>query len=226
MIALKKDFVHEDTESYCAKGKKLSSGKAYYLKDMNGNIHYGGKQCAEKYAKNDLSHIPDLTKSLIARHDGHPTVGSTGGTGGGQDNTEKSKAITYILLREENLSHYTLGGNSISYNILEGYYKTYKKDSDLPNNAVSHILNIERKSTKKLSLKNLLTCHAYQYILERTLEHLTQKSNSKGMQFINDLLNGLTKSCSLTNKQIDGLSKWLQYLPKDLREAKLKEFDA
>jgi len=225
MIVLKKDFVHEDTESFCAKGKKLSSGKAYYLKDMNGNIHYGGKQCAEKHATNDLSQIPDLTKSLIARHDGNSTVGGSGGTGGGQDNTEKSKAITYILLREEKLLHYTLGGKSISYNILEGYYKTYQKDNDLPDSAVNHILNIEKKSIKRLSLKNLLNSHAYQYILERTLDHLTQKGNSKGMKFINDLLDGLTHYCSLTDSQIDGLSKWLQYLPKDLREAKLKDFD-
>jgi hypothetical protein len=225
MIVLKKDFVHEDTESFCAKGKKLSSGKAFYLKDINGNIHYGGKQCAEKHATNDLSQIPDLTKSLIARHDGHSTEGGSGRTDGEQNNTEKSKAITYILLREEILSHYTLSGKGISYSILEGYYKIYQKDNDLPKNTVNHILNIEKKSTKRLSLKNLLNCHAHQYILERTLDHLTQKGNVKGIKFINDLLDGLTQYCSLTDKQIDGLSKWLQYLPKDLSEAKLKKFD-
>ena len=225
MIVLKKDFVHEDTESFCAKGKKLSSGKAFYLKDMNGIIHYGGKQCAEKYATNDLSQVPDLTKSLIARHDGHSTVGSSGGNYREQNNTEKSKAITYILLREEKLSHYTLGGKGISYNILKKYYDVYQKDNDLPNNAVNHILNIEKKSTKRLSLNNLLNCYAYQYILERTLDYLTQKDNLKGIEFINDLLGGLTHYCSLTDKQIDGLSKWLQYLPKDLKEAKLKKFD-
>ena len=57
MYVLKKDFVDENTESYCAKGKKLSSGKAYFLQDKNGNIHFGGKQCAEIHGTNDLSQI-------------------------------------------------------------------------------------------------------------------------------------------------------------------------
>ena len=103
MIVLKKDFVNENEKSYC-KDRRLSSGKAYYLQKDNGDIVYGGKKCAEYYSNTDLSQIPDLTKSLIARHDGRTTTGGGTNAGGTQNDMSKSKAISYILLREEKLS--------------------------------------------------------------------------------------------------------------------------
>ena len=231
MIALKKDFVNENTESYCAKGKLLSSGKAYYLLDSYGNIHFAGKQCAEQYATNDLSQIPDLTKSLTARHEGTSTGGRTIGGTNKQNDFDKSKAITYLLFREEKLSDYTLNGKSMSYSKLQEYYQIYKNENDLSNDAIRHILNIEKYTVeninRRLSLKNLSTCYAYQYILERTLEHLRNNNNNEGIEFVNSLLNGdkgLKKYCGLTQEQIVGLSKWLQFLPQDLRETKLKNF--
>lgn len=231
MIAIKKDFVNEETESYCGKGRKLSSGKAYYLKDSRGLIHYGGKQCAEMLVTNDLSQIPDLTKSLIARREGQVNEGQTNSSQKKQHDLEKSKAIAYLLLREEKLFEYKFKNRSLSYEVLKDYYTEYKDSLDLPSEAISHILNIERRSSefsKRYSLKNLSTCYAYQYILERTLDTLTKKENHEGIRYVNDLLNGdkgIKHFCSLTKEQITGLSKWLQFLPQDLREARLRSFD-
>ncbi|MCO7229392.1 hypothetical protein NH398_09185 [Halomonas sp. CnH100-B] len=231
MYILKKDFVDENTESYCAKGKKLSSGKAYFLQDKNGKIYFGGKQCAEMHGTNDLSQVPDLTKSLIARREGHSKGGSDTGSGGDQNDLSKPQAVAYMLLREEKLSDYEFKGKSLSYDVLKKYYNEYNKNHDLPESAVSHILNIEKKvskNNKRLSLKNLSTCYAYQYILERTIASLDAKDNADGVSYVSDLLNGesgIKMYCSLTKEQISGLSKWLQFLPKDLRESRLRDFD-
>ncbi len=232
MIAIKKDFVNEETESYCGKGRKLSSGKAYYLRDANGVIHFGGRQCAELHAANDLSQIPDLTKSLIARHEGQPNGGKNISLRDNQQHDlEKPKAIAYLLLREEKLSEFRFKNRPLSYEVLKNYYFEYKDSLDLTSKAVSHILNIERKSmtvNKRYSLKNLSTCYAYKYILERTLDALIKNENQKGIKYVNDLINGekgIMQFCSLTEEQITGLSKWLQFLPQDLREARLRKFD-
>ena len=76
-----------------------------------------------------------------------------------------------------------------------------------------------------MSLKNLSTCYAYQYILGRTLNCLRKKDNEEGVEFIKSLTRYLLTNCYLTNKQIEGLAKWLQFLPKDLAEAKLERFN-
>jgi len=228
MIVLKKDFVNENEKSYC-KGRRLSSGKAYYLQKDNGDIVYGGKQCAEEYSNTDLSQIPDLTKSLIARHDGTITTGGGTSVGSTQNDMSKSKAISYILLREEKLSKFKYANKSLSYTILNEYYQNYQENNDLLDHEVKHILNIEKKSAentnKKMSLQNLSTCYAYQYILERTLDYLEQKNNQDGIKYINGMIDGLHNYCSLTSNQINGLSKWLQFLPEELKKTKLKEFN-
>jgi hypothetical protein len=223
MIVIKKDFVPEDTESYCNK-RVLSSGKAYFLQDNFGNIHYAGKQCAEQYSNTNLSLIPDLTKSLISNKEGsHSGGGSSAGGSSTVDNSE-AVAITYILLREEKLNDFQFGEKSLSYTVLKSYYEKYTLDKKLETKDVQHILNIEKKAPVSLSLKNLSTCYAYQFILERTLNYLRINDNKKGIIFIDGLIEYLKKNCKLSIKQIEGLNNWLQYLPQDLRESKLKSF--
>lgn len=232
MRAIKIDFVNEDTRSYCGNGVRLSSGKAYFLKDGAGTIHYGGKHCAEQLASNDLSQIPDLTKSLIARRDGQNSGAGKGSSSSAQSNPDKANAIAYVLLRQEKLVEYTCKGIPVPYETLESYRQEYLNTGDLSDTSVRHILNVEKYSSgkicKRLSLKNLSTCYAYQYILERTLHRLEINQNKNGVNFVNDLLNGgsgIRKFCGLTQGQIDGLAQWLQYLPTELRETKLKKFE-
>jgi len=230
MKIVKKDFVPEDTDSYCAKGHKLSSGKAYFMETGNGHIVYGGKQCAEKHSNTDLSQIPDLTKSLVSRTEGATrNDGITANRKNAHNNLDKPKAIAYIILREEKLISFQYRNKSLSQVTLQKYYEKYKQGEDLSDDEVKHILNLEKiaaKKTKaKMSLKNLSTCYAYQYLLERTLVYLDIKNNTAGITFVNSLINSLHDYCSLTNKQIEGLARWLQFLPKDLAESKLKQFN-
>lgn len=227
MIVIKKDFVNENTESFCSKGRILTSGKAYFIQDEYGNIVYGGKKCAESLSNTDLTQIPDLTRSLISNHEGR-IGGRCGGTGNKQIDTKKSKAITYLMLRVETLHDFKYLSKSLSNPILQKYYQEYQQNHDLSDDAIIHILNIENKLSlgmhKKLSLKNLSTCHAYGYLMKRILAHLEEQYNQDGIMFINNLLEGLHNYCSLTDRQIYGLSRWQQYLPEDLRDAKLKKF--
>ena len=225
MKVIKKDFVNENTISFCGKGRKLSSGTAYFLLKPNGEIVYGGKQCAQENSNTDLSQIPDFTKSLFSRREGSTRIGSKTNLETTRNDLNKSKALTYILLREEKLSEFKYYSKSLSFDVLQKYYETYKETCDLTQDAVNHIMNIEKKlSGKKLSLKNLSTCYAYEYVLERTLVHLEKKSNEDGIKYVKSLRKYLYEKCNLTISQIEGLSKWLKYLPKDLAEAKLEKF--
>lgn len=224
---IKKDFVNEDTESYCAKGHKLSSGTAYYLESEEGVIYFGGKQCAETHGTNDLKDVPDLTKSLVSLSTGMQTSG--GNSSGVSEEKKKSLAISYLLLREELLDEFTLNNKSLSYKTLNEYYTYYIENNDLNEKQINHILNLEKYSSEKvntkLSIRNLSTCHAYKFILDRTEAHLNKSGKEDGIRFVQSLRRYLLSRCTLQPKQVDGLSNWIQYLPKELRDAKLKKFD-
>jgi len=225
MIVIKKDFVDETTKSFCG-NRPLSSGKAYYMLDTNGTIHYAGKQCAEENSNTDLSQIPDLTKSLISNHEGSHSGG--GSTGGDKENIDltKSKAITYLILREEKLINYKCDGVSVSYSQLNKYFQKYINDNELSKDEINHIINLEKysasKINKKMSLNNLSTCYTYEYILNRILSYL--KDNNKPIEYVEGLVKYLKEHCFLSDKQVDGLEQWLQYLPDELRTSKRKKF--
>ncbi|NAW56829.1 MULTISPECIES: hypothetical protein [unclassified Vibrio] len=227
MKIIKKDFVDENTESYCKKGQKLSSGTAYYMQAQNGTIYFGGKQCAETHGSNDLKDVPDLTKSLVSLRTN--TTSSGGGGGKATEEQKKSLAIAYLLLREELLHDFTIDDQPLSFYTLTAYYTSYCNTGDLSDSEVNHILNIEKYSIKnidkRLSLKNLSTCHAYKFILDRTEAHLAKKGNADGVRFVNSLRGFLKSNCYLTEGRVNGLSKWIQFLPADLRNAKLRDFD-
>lgn len=227
---IKKDFVNENTESFCAKGHKLSSGTAYYMKSKDGTICYGGKQCAEIHGVNNLKDVPDLTKSLVSLGTGTQNGGGNNSNSNGlSEERKKSLAISYLLLREELLNDFRLNNRSLSYKSLNEYYNYYVENDDLSEKQISHILNLENYSSQKidskLSIKNLSTCHAYKFILDRTEAHLGESDNQEGILFVQGLRAYLLARCTLKPKQIIGLNNWIQYLPKDLREAKLKDFD-
>ena len=224
---IKKDFVNENTESYCTKGHKLSSGTAYYMESDDGTTYFGGKKCAETHGTNNLKDVPDLTKSLVSLGTG-PQTGGGKGTGISEEK-KKSLAISYLLLREELLSDCTLNNKSLSNKSLNEYYNYYVENNDLNEKQITHILNLESYSSKKvdvkLSIRNLSTCHAYKFILDRTEAHLSKSEQEDGIKFIQSLRNYLLTCCTLRPKQVIGLNNWIQYLPKDLKEAKLKSFD-
>ncbi len=218
MKTIKKDFVAEDTPSYC-NNRPLSSGKAYYLEDSNGNIYYGGKTCAEKHTNTDLTQIPDLTKSLINNVAGHGG-GGRGGIGSGTINHDKSLAITYLILREEKLLSYPFI-QKFKFQKLTDLYNKYITNEDLAEQEVKNVLfyiDNSKGFNDKLSLKNLETCYAYDYIIERALTHVNNRA------FIEGLLSDLQNKCTLTNAQINGLGRWLENLPQ-MEDCHLRNFD-
>ncbi|ASM38964.1 MAG: hypothetical protein SPI03_02865 [Campylobacter sputorum] len=222
MIVVKKDFVLEYTKSYHY-GKKLTSGKAYYLKDDNGNTYYASKYYIDKYLNVDLSKIPDLTTSLISMTTNENSINKTHTGNDNKFNHDKSNAITYIILRQEKLIEYNLS----SYEPLKKYYDKYISDGNLNDKDINHIINIEKRAKQrntKLSLYNLRTCYAYEFILKRTLNYLEQNQKTNGVKFITSLISYLRKNYTLSENQIKGLENWLDYLPKDLRETKLMNF--
>jgi hypothetical protein len=225
---IKKDFVHENTESFCAKGHKLSSGTAYYIQSEDGTIHFGGKKCAEAHGTNNLKDVPDLTKSLISLGTGSQTGGG-GNSGVVSDERKKSLAISYLLLREELLNDFRLNNKTLSSKKINEYYNYYIENDDLDEKKINHILNLENYFSKnvdvKYSIKNLSTCHAYKFILDRIEAHLSKNEKEDGIKFVQSLRAYLLTRCTLQPKQVIGLHNWIQYLPKDLREAKLKSFD-
>ena len=122
------------------------------------------------------------------------------------------------------MNEYKFKVKSLSYSVLKSYFDKYKTDKNLEIKDIQHIINIEKKAPISLSLNNLSTCYAYEFILERTLNHLKINYNEKGILFVDGLIEYLKKNCKLSIKQIEGLKNWLQYLPQDLRESKLKSF--
>lgn len=222
MIAIKKDFVSPDTLSYC-NNRRLSSGKAYFLLDSNGNIVKAGKQCAMEHSQNDLKTIPDLTTSLIANYTQEGRNSSSHSNSDRQEPDKKAQALTYLLLRQEILVK--LGFKGVSYPKFESYYEEYKNKYDLSYEAIEHIYNVQksRNTPKKFSLPNLLTCYAYYYKMQEALRYI---NNKEGQSFVESLLEYLKKYCDLKENQINGLSKWFQYIDcRELREAKLKSFE-
>lgn len=224
MIALKIDFVPENTLSYC-KNKDLTSGKAYYMEDSLGNIVYGGKICAEKYATNDLLIIPDLTKSLVKKNSYTGTGGTTrGGSRGIAIDHDKSNAISYLVLREEKLKNYPLLKKYSSSKITE-LYNNYILNNDLTDDEVKRVFFYENNSAnnfdRRLSFKNLLTCYAYEYIFDRALELLYSK---KKLETVGSLKDYMFKNMKLSDSQIKLLDSIKDVLPQ-LDECELKKFD-
>jgi len=148
---IKKDFVNEDTESYCAKGHKLSSGTAYYMESKDGKIYFGGKQCAGTHGTNDLKDVPDLTKSLVSLGTGTQTSGGNGS--GVTEEKKKSLAISYLLLREELLNEFTLNKKPLSHKVLNKYYNHYTEHNSLNENQINHILNLEKYASENIDIK-------------------------------------------------------------------------
>lgn len=217
MIALKKDFVPENTVSYC-NNRPLTSGKAYYLQDDQGNVVFAGQQCALQHSNTNLNEIPDLTRALIANVAGHG--GGNGGNAAAVNlGNNKSLAITYLLLRQEKLQTYPFIQNYF-FQPLQNLYNSYLQNNDLTNQEVEQVVLYKNNATNinaRLSLQNMETCYAYDYILRRAIEILDNNV------FFTSLLTSLQQHCNLTTNQIQGLQNWLNHLPQ-MQDCHLRNF--
>jgi len=220
---LRRDFVEEGTRSYC-NNRPLTSCKAYIMIDAEGIIHYAGKSCAEQYAPStNFTNVPDLTKGLIHNNEGNNFGGHAGGgnvAGRNSRDSELANAITYLMLREEYLIGYEII-DKYKFNKLTDLYQQYKCNNILTDKEVESILFYEKNSkkmNKKLSLKNLSNCYAYDFILNRAMVH------TEDTDYFEGLLDGLKKYANLTVNQINGLENWFEYIP-EMQNCRLRVFE-
>ncbi|MBK2266884.1 hypothetical protein [Francisella philomiragia] len=226
MKLIKKDFIPSRVKSVC--GRDLPSGKAFYIDTDNG-VQYGSDDYVRKNFSNEerLATI-DFTTSMIASFDRDVRVNTNNNSEeltNKQKNRDRYKAIVYMFLHEEKMPAFAFSKDNL---FLTGVYNHYKEKNFLSNRQVEIILKIERDFREVISkeyriktLKNLLTCYAYEYKIKRALEVLDDDKK----EYMNSMLENLYKNLYLTDNQVEGMFKWFQYLPKDLAEAKLKEFD-
>ncbi len=165
-IPVRKDFVFDAKCHACP--QPLKSNVATILKDENGKEYPFGPVCAKKAI--DLANhallkqIPDFTKATLTQETGVSSSQSHGGKNRNQnppmDNTgqELTRAITYLLLRQRKLSHISVA----SYKPFSDYVDTFDNLGTLPQNAVTHIINLEKnQSTNKYGFNNLQAVYAY-----------------------------------------------------------------
>lgn len=108
-------------------------------------------------------------------------------------------------------------------------YEFYNEKSFLSTKQIEIILEIEQhqrkiknhKNCKVLSFKNLQTCYAYEYKIRRAIEELPEDKQ----EYMLSMLSHLYKNLYLTDLQIEGMKKWFEYLPVDLKDTRLKKFD-
>lgn len=227
---LKKDFIPKDSKSIL--NYELPSGKAYFLEDSEKNIVYASDAYVRKhFSRNDRGHVIDFTKGLIATFE-KDLEGGTSKKGNGENHINNSKerdyrkALLYLFFYVEKMSNFK-GFRKNTF--LENVYSHYRESNFLSPKQIECVLKIERKYSQEannfgyfvFSLKNIITCYAYEYKIKRAIDEL----NDKDRDFLKSILNFLYENLYLTDKQIDGVRKWFAYLPKELKEAKLKDFD-
>jgi hypothetical protein len=225
MKLIKKDFIPSGTKSIL--DYPLPSGKAYYIETVNG-IEYGSDSYVrEEFDPEERLKIIDFTSGMIASFERKiiSTTNKGRTSSNNQKNTDRYKAILYIYLHEEKMNKF----NFLKCNeFLTSVYKHYIENGFLSDKQVEAVLKIEqdqrkiiKKEFKTKTLKNLLTCYAYEYKIKRALEVLDDDKK----EYMDSMLVNLYENLYLTNNQIIGMFNWFQFLPKDLAEAKLKQFD-
>ena len=142
---IRKDLTETTTKCHFCP-KPLRSLTAYILQDVTtGEYVYAGPECAKKNVGNKdfLKKIPDFTRFTAPNKsdDKGSQTGKGTGSGGRTPLTEEDqrrKAIEYLELRVNKLAK----DFSTSHEKLEEYYTDYK-NSELSNEAIRHILNID-----------------------------------------------------------------------------------
>lgn len=231
MRLIKKDFVDKNVKSIL--GYPLPSGKAYYIENDVGLIEYGSDYYINNNNfSNEKKDIIDLTKGLPSSFKHNTTDNKQSNNFNKQSllsSNERNyqKALLYLTFSEEKMKPF-VGYKKYNNKFLSSIYSFYLKEDFLSLKQIETILKIEKNSHKdiinkygyhSISLKNLETCYAYEYKIKRAIDKLEDK------KFMQEILKTLYQYLYLTDKQIEAIRKWFQYLPKDLQEAKLRSFD-
>ena len=147
--------------------------------------------------------IPDFTRAAP----GEQGDGGGGGGGGGNDDPALRRirrAISYLLLRQARLAHIPRAG----YQEFVQYAEAYQEPHALPDAAVDHILNVERRQARsQYGFDNLQAVYAYDQHIERAL------SRPGDGAFLRNVQRKLRNRLYLTQAQAQGVENWLKNIP-------------
>jgi len=210
---VRRDFVFDETCHVCP--RKLTSNVAMILRDSLGREVPFGPVCAKNTLDPEgqrlLRQAPDFTKAAPGQ-DVEGACGGRGGTGrGGKRNADNTalqfrRAVTYLLLRQRKLAHIPVAG----YGRFSVYADTFDETGSLAENAVTHLLNVERKSVgTKFGFDNLQAVYGYDRCIDRTLLSLPPKKQN----WLKDVQTFLRKRLYLTESQAQGVENWFKHIP-------------
>jgi len=207
---LKKDLT-DGTEICHFCNRPLRSLKAYILEDEGTKeIVYSGPKCAEDNIKPkyNLKLIPDLTKYTLAVNDKESistiSAKERNISKYSQEELNLRKAIEYLELRENKL----IEDFNTSYSVLNEYYNSYLEKGTLDKNQIQHTLNIENKSPDSFKLINLQKCYNYSFWINNGILRLEDKADD----FLIPIKTYLIKNFKISEKQKNGVNKWLENL--------------
>lgn len=192
----------------------MISNVAVILCDNQGWEYPLGPTCVRKVLNEEglakLKIIPNFTQAAPGEErEGRNNGGGTRNVGGNPCDRETARlrrVLTYLLLRQERLAHIP----GATYGPLAAYANDYRQSRQLSENALKHILNIERKCADgKYSLGNLQTVYAYDRCLDRVLE--ATPASKQG--WLRDVQVSLRQKLYLSQKQAQGVENWFNNIP-------------
>jgi hypothetical protein len=211
---IRRDFVFDAKCSAERCPRTLTSNVAVILRNDAGNELPFGPKCAKKQLDEEglrqLRFIPDFTKAAPGEErEGGGGGGSGGGPGPGPRDPQArltARAITYLLLRQERLAHVPGAG----YSGFAAYNETYQASRALSDDAVTHILNVERRQADgRYGFDSLQAVYAYDRCLTRALRAVDEDRR----EFLADVQGSLRRSLRLTEAQVHGIEKWFEKIP-------------
>lgn len=199
------DFVDNVPCHFC--NRPLKTNIAYILISEEHEVP-SGPTCAKKHSKNPSEKIPDFTKASfdVVEEDDEEEGSGKGKSGGGATKTKPIGffELEYLRLRAEKLS----GFKDAMFPKLNEVYQKYK-NVGLEENDLRYIENLIKMVNRDKPLftpKNLQTCYAYAYWIERFLER-------KGANdFASSVLSQLQQKLKLTESQIVAINKWFKHI--------------
>ena len=211
---VRRDYVFDEKCHACP--RKLTSNVAIILRDVHGREFPFGPKCAKDALGPEgqrlLRHVPDFTKAALGQEREGTVDGGAGGAGnsGVRDADETARqfrrAVTYLLLRQQKLAHVPAAG----YGPFSTYADTLEQTGTLPEDAVAHILNVERKNIgTKFGFDNLQAVYGYDRCIERTLASVKPEKQD----WLKDIHASLRNCLYLTEAQARGVGNWFERIP-------------
>lgn len=205
---IRKDLITEKQKChFCS--RTLNSLKAYVLENTETKeIIYAGFKCAGDNIDSQykLGLIPDFTRYTLAMSERevdliNPRQGNEKADNTTSDEDEKRRnALEYIELREDKL----VEDFKTSYPILKTYFDKHLV-SELNDNEIKHIFNIEKNAPETLKLMNLQKCYNYLFWIDVAIGKLGDDSD----KFLKSVRKYLIINKGITEDQKVAVNKWI-----------------